>query len=120
MTEMDRRLQHAGMDIRNRTGGGIEQKTSSQMTPPSSCDSVPRSAHRRLNFESDDDDLRLIDEHIRSVSEKEVKRIKMEEERIKYQREANISMNKRFEQERKFYERRLLLEEKRFEMSELR
>lgn len=95
---MNRRSHDAGGggDIRKQAVGGIELNTSSKITPPSSSDSVPRTEQGRLPFEADEDYRRLLDEHIKSLSETMVKRLKLEEERIEYQRESDISINGRF------------------------
>lgn len=72
------------------------------MEPPSSSDSVPHSAQMRLTFESDDDNRRLLDEHITWRQEPKVNKLKEEEERLQYQLDAEIFMNERFEQEQQF------------------
>lgn len=119
-TEMDRRLKSAGEQIRNQAVGEIEHNNELPLSPPSSSNSAAVSASMRIGFESDDDERRLLDEHIKRMSEYEARRLKIEEERNILQRNAENNVNDRYLRDKQLSERRLLLEEKRFELSERR
>lgn len=121
-TTMDRLLQDAGEEIRNRAVGGlVEQSTVDNIiTPPSSTNSVGASSSRRRPFESDDEDRQLLDEHMKRMSDYESKKLKLHEEHMQFQRESEKNMTERLDRDQKFNERRLVLEEKRFQLMESR
>lgn len=122
-TAMDRRLQGAGEEIRNRAVGSIVSSDEVQITPPtppSSTNSIVGSHSRRRAFESDEDDRVMLDDHIRRMSAYESKRLKIDEETMKLQRDSEKNMNERLNREHELNERRLSLEEKRFQILERR
>lgn len=80
-TTMDRRLQDSGDEIRIRAVGAIFTNNEVEITPPSSSNSI---ASRFRAFESDEDERRLLDDHIKQISEYESKRIKIDEQRMNF------------------------------------
>lgn len=118
---MDRRLQQAGEEIRNMAVGGLVETDESEIiTPPSSTNSVAGSASRRRPFDSEIEDRQLLDEHIKRMSDYESKRLKIEEEMMQFRRESERKMSERLARDQECNERRLRLEEKRFELLERR
>lgn len=99
MTEMDRNPQSAAEEIRNRAVDGVGTRDESKIKPPS-INSYSCSARKRRVTQSDDEDRRIFEEHIRRMSEYASKRIKIDEERMISQREAENNVQERLNREK--------------------